>query len=220
MTNRLRIIYDAASKLLVTKGYASTQVSQIAEEASVATGTIYNVFSGKKAILHFVLMSTMDKEYLQRDVTLPIQEIETSLIIRLLTTIAEDLFVKIGKTKDGQIPPFTLMLSILFDYIANYHVAFTIINENREALPDIKAMYGQHVDRLYKVIEKNLIMYIERGEVRNIELPALHIRNIIEELVWWGMYLPYKVPDANIPVSQAKRIALDILSHAYLNNPQ
>lgn len=218
---RLRAIYVAASKLFITKRYANTQVSEIAEAAAIATGTIYNLFAGKKALLHFVLLSTLDKQYFEREITFPIQEVDSQVILGPLICIGEELFTKIGsKTSDDKrLPSFAEMLSILFDYVADYHVAFSIINDNRDALPEIKAKYGEFVSRLYQVLEENLLVCIKRGEVRNVELPKLHIRNIVEEFVWWGMYLPYEVPDVVVPVSQAKGIVLDILRHAYLVNP-
>lgn len=222
VNQRLKAVYDAASYLFIKKGYANTQVSQIAEEAKIATGTIYNLFSGKKAILHFVLLCTFDKHYLDGDITLPIKEADTELIIQHLSHIAEKLFLKIERrTIDGEpVQSFADMLSTLFDYTASYHVAFSIINDNRSAFYEIEKKYRQYLNHLYKVIEENLSYYIERGEVRKVELPELHIRNIIEGITWWSMYLPYQDTDMKLPIVKAKDIALDILKHAYMKNPE
>ncbi len=219
---RLKAVYAAASFLFIKKGYANTQVSQIAEQANIATGTIYNLFKGKKSILHFVLVCTFDKNYLNGDIKLPIKEIDTELIIQNLSQIVEELFLKIEKrTEDGEpVQSFADLLSTLFDYVANYHVAFSIINDNRPVLYEIEEKYRQYVNHLYKVIEENLLHYIKKGEVRNVELPKLHIRNILEGITWWGMYLPYQAPDMNLPVSKTKDIALDILKHAYMKKPE
>jgi AcrR family transcriptional regulator len=219
---RLIAVYDAASFLFIKKGYANTLVSQIAAEANIATGSIYNLFTGKKSILHFVLLSTFDKHYLEGDITLPVKEVDPALIIQHLSQIVEDLFLKVErKTSTGEpVHSFTDMLSILFDYAANYQVAFNIINDNRAVLEEVEEKYRQSVNYMYKVIQESLLYYIERGKVRKIEQPELHIRNIVEGITWWSMYLPYQAPGLKIPVFQAKEIALDILNHAYLTKSE
>lgn len=217
---RLIAVYDAASYLFVKKGYDSTQVSQIAERANIGTGTVYNLFSGKKSILHFVLLSTFDKDYLQKDITLPFKEVEKSVIIDHLNRIIGEVFQKLeGGSDRGKKISFTEMLSVIFDYAASYQVAFNIINDNKSALEDAEEVYRASVSRLYKVIKEKLEDFIKQGEVREIEMLELHIRNILEGITWWSMYLPYQSPDRPLPVEKAREIAIDVLKHAYLVNP-
>lgn len=219
---RLQDVYDAASFLFVKQGYERTQVSEIAERAGVATGTMYNLFSGKKAILDFVLLSTFDRDYLHRDVLLPVQEVESAVLINHLSRVANDLLSQLeNRASDGgPALTFSETLGVFFDYAANYQIAFNTINDNRAALRDVEQVYRKHVNKLYKVIEDNLRLCIKRGEVRQVELPGLHIRNIIEGITWWAMHLPYQVADMNVDPAHAKQIALDVLRHAYLVKPK
>src|SRR5690554_5838497 len=100
---RLKEVYDAASFLFIKKGYLNTQVSEVANRAGIATGTIYNLFSGKKALLHFVILATFDKDYMNGDISLPIKEVEDELIIKKLCEILDQLFSQIErKTEDGE----------------------------------------------------------------------------------------------------------------------
>jgi TetR/AcrR family fatty acid metabolism transcriptional regulator len=46
-----KIILDAALKTFVKRGYPETRVSEIAAEAKVAEGTLYNYFPGKEDLL-------------------------------------------------------------------------------------------------------------------------------------------------------------------------
>jgi AcrR family transcriptional regulator len=219
---RLQAVYDAASFLFVKQGYERTQVSEIAAQAGVATGTMYNLFSGKKAILHFVLLCTFDKDYLRGDVELPVQEVETSRLINHLHRVAGELLEKLEHRAATGEPSLTFSetLTLTFDYAANYQVAFNTINDNRVVLKEVRQVYQQYVGRLYAIIEENFSLAISRGEVRQVELPSLHIRNIIDHLIWWAMYLPYQVQDVKLDPTQAKQIALDVLRHAYLVKPK
>jgi len=219
---RLKEVYDAASFLFIKKGYLNTQVSEVANRAGIATGTIYNLFSGKKALLHFVILATFDKDYMNGDISLPIKEVEDELIIKKLCEILDQLFSQIErKTEDGEpAQSFIDLLSVIFDYAANYQVAFNLINDNWNVLQKIEERYRQYVNRLYDLLEKKLEYYIKQGEVREIEEPGLHLRNIFEGITWWSMYIPYQHPEKKIPITQAKRIALNILEHAYLINPE
>jgi len=218
---RLKAVYDAAGFLFVKKGYNNTQVSQIAEAANIATGTIYNLFTGKKSILHFVLLCNLDKNYLDGQITVPVKEVDDGVIIQHITSIFEDAFSQIArKNKDGKPAlSFVDMLAVMFDNGANYQIAFNIINSNPSALEEVEKRYRRFVNDLYKLIGENLMSYIDGGEVRSIEMPEFHIRNIIEGITWWSMYLPYQRHGVDLPVHKAKEIALDILTHAYLTKP-
>jgi TetR/AcrR family transcriptional regulator, fatty acid metabolism regulator protein len=50
-SDKRKLILDAALKTFVKRGYPDTRVSEIAAEATVAEGTLYNYFSSKEEIL-------------------------------------------------------------------------------------------------------------------------------------------------------------------------
>jgi AcrR family transcriptional regulator len=221
MDRRLLSVYEAAGKLFANRGYATTQVSQIAEAAGIATGTVYALFAGKKAILTFVLLATLDPSHLDQEIELPVREASTETLMRHLSRILGDLFDTVGKRTDEGEPAlsFSGMLGVLFDYVAAYHRAFNIINSHEDVLPELGRTYRRSVDRLYRLMERDMRTYIARGEVRDVALPELHIHNILEGITWWAMYVPDQAPDRKIPVVKAKEIALDVLCHAYLVQP-
>lgn len=49
--DKRRVILDAALKTFVRRGYSETRVSEIASEAGVAEGTLYNYFPSKEDLL-------------------------------------------------------------------------------------------------------------------------------------------------------------------------
>lgn len=218
---RLNAVYHAASYLFVQKGFDHTQVSEIAKMSNIATGTVYNLFAGKKALVHFVLLATMDKEYLKHDIVTPVKEVNHEILASHLNRIVEGLFSQISVKDARGNPAISLMdlLSKVYDYASDYQVAFNIINENKEVLPELEAIYRSYVNNLYELLKNNLNYYIEVKEVRDIEMPELHIRNILEGITWWAMYLPYQNISQKVSEEKAKEIAMDTLKHTYLVNP-
>ncbi len=227
---RLRAVYEAASQLFAARGYGPTQVSQIAERANIATGTIYNLFAGKKAILHFVLLANLNPGGFTEEVQLPIREVPDAHLADTLTPILEQLFQRLAALNASGHPvlSFREILEELFDDIYRFNRAFSIINDNPKELPLAAAQYRSGVDKLYELLDQHLRLYMQAGQVRPIKYPHLHIRNIIEGITWWAIYLPLQAVNLDawnrygsqgLSAAEAKEIALDVLCHAYLINP-
>ena len=73
MENRMNLIYDTASHLFINKGYARTQMKDIAKEIGLSTGMLYVYFTGKRDILNFILKGTIDRAFIAQDFELPIR---------------------------------------------------------------------------------------------------------------------------------------------------
>ena len=119
--SRLHDIYFHAGRLFNTKRYANTKVSEIAKAADVATGTIYNLFTSKKAILTFVIHASLDRDYLNGDIELPIEETDMRLLLELYTHMMNRMGCILQITdSDGNInKSFSQMIIELFDFHAD-----------------------------------------------------------------------------------------------------
>lgn len=206
---RIAAVQEAAIKLFIRQGYGPTQVSQIAAAAGIATGSVYHLFSGKQALFQYILLETLSPG--QAGADLPYGEIPLKDIDAALERVIEDLFVKLN-TYDG----FEDLISVLFDSTARYQAAFNIINDNPQPAGILYDRYTAAVARLYALFSQRIERAIDKGQMRRIEYPALHIRNILETIVWWAMKLPHLEGSGPVNTEKAKEIALDILTHAYL----
>lgn len=56
----IEAIKNAALELFARNGYKSTSISQIAREAGVSKGLLYNYFDSKEALLHDIIMAAVD----------------------------------------------------------------------------------------------------------------------------------------------------------------
>lgn len=54
-------IKQAALELFAHKGYHSTSISDIAKEANVSKGLMYNYFESKEALLHAIIMEAVEE---------------------------------------------------------------------------------------------------------------------------------------------------------------
>jgi AcrR family transcriptional regulator len=58
IARRRQEILAAAAQIFAQKGYAGATTKEIAKEADVAEGTLYNYFGGKREILHAIAVET------------------------------------------------------------------------------------------------------------------------------------------------------------------
>ena len=56
----IETIKKAAMELFARNGYHSTSISQIAREAGVSKGLLYNYFESKEAVLHDIIMEAVE----------------------------------------------------------------------------------------------------------------------------------------------------------------
>ena len=216
---RLHSIYFHAGRLFNTKRYANTKVSEIADAAGVATGTIYNLFTSKKAILTFVIRASLEKDYLDSDIALPIEEADMNRMSELFVKLHDRIFNDILRIEDANgsiIKRFKQMVSDIFDMSADILLATGNIETNASILPELADAFFPVKDKFFQVFEHNLTIYMEAGEIRKMEYPRVHVQCINDILVWWAMNANILMPDISVPRDAAREIAVDLVARAYL----
>lgn len=216
---RLHGIYFAAGRLFNTKRYAKTMVSEIASAAGVATGTIYNLFTSKKAILTFVIRASLEKGYLDGDMPLPIEEADSKELLALFNResgkIVSDL-LRITDYQGNIRRDFVQLISDLFDMHADTLLATNNIEHNASLLPELAQAFFPLRVQVVQSLEESLKLYMAAGEIRQLEYPRIHVQSITDVLTWWAMNAYIAMPDISVPREVAKKIAVDLLAHAYL----
>lgn len=217
MDQRLEQIADAAASLFLRQGYSRTQMSHIARAAGVSVGALYLDFTGKRAILNFVLKRAIDPEVSQRELPRPITddlfpglegEIEAAF-----RRSAEDF----GRhLTDGADYSFEDMLSDAFDMLARYAVGCLFIEKNQFDFPGLTELYREHRTRFFQTVTGYLRRFVEEGTVRPLDSVDLTASLIIELLTCWAMDARYTAFEPlNLSLEQAKALCLDNLLSAY-----
>jgi len=216
--NRLQQIYDAASRLFIVQGYAQTRIEHIAKAAGVSVGTIYNEFTGKREILHFIIKCNIDPEYIKRDFTRPISEND-------FTALSEEFFVVASKAQERftrflpdevHLYSFERLISDIFDTIAKYAVAFLFIERNPAESGPIFNRYNDYRGQFISTFMEYIKAFMESGEIRELKYPQHAVVLIVETLSWWCMHRPYsRYSNVDISMEQAKEVVMDGLVSAY-----
>ena len=159
-----------AGRLFDENSYANTKMVEIAKDSGIAVGTMYSAFTGKDAVLSFVIYATLDKDYLSKEITLPIKPIDPSILIMQLRKVF-DMFEEAMNImdKEGTIcKDFPTLIGDLFDLFADYLLALDNIEKNSGVLEELSQEYLPRKRAYFKELENILKLYMEKGQIRNI----------------------------------------------------
>lgn len=219
MENRLQSIYDAASFLFINKGYARTQIKDIAKQIGLSTGMIYVYFKGKKEILDFLLKCTVDSSFIERSLEYPIDESWfTSLhdeIVTALTENEERFSRPLQNGAEGY--PFEEMLSDCYDTICRYGTGCLILEKNLDSVGKLGDYYQSYRREFYQHFLNYIQIYMDKGELRSLKYPELTCKLMIETVSWWAMHImndAFEI-ERDIDPAAAKEVCLDNLISAY-----
>lgn len=215
---RIRAIRDAAALLFLRQGYSKTQISHIAKAIGVSVGTIYHEFAGKREIMHFVLKSTIEPEYLEREFERPItDDLFHGLdeeILAAFEECAEKFSGHLRNEADGY--SFEALISDAFDFLSQYAVGCLFIEKNQFDFKDLASSYRRYRRQFFNAMTQYISIFIDKGILRPLKSVELTTTLIIEMLSWWTMDMRYtSFETKDIPVALAKEICMDNIITAY-----
>ena len=215
---RLRKIYQEAGRLFNNKGYANTKMAEIAKASGIAVGTMYSSFTGKDAVLSFVIYATLDKDYLSSDITLPIKPIEASRLIELLKKVLDHASTSVLNVTDesGNIrKSFPELMDGLFDLFADYLLAFDNIETNAGVLEELNEIYWPQKMAYFGELGDYLRLYMKAGQIRELTHLQSHVLFLTNTLTWWALNANLSFPEEPVPREVAKEFCLGMIRRAY-----
>lgn len=216
---RLQRILEAASHLFINLGYSRTQISHIAKQAGISVGSVYALFTGKKAILCFVLKMTLEPGFMEHDLELPIGEDCFDGLHQEIKQ-AFDTNNRLFSAHLMEPPseyPFSQMLSDAFDIVARYGTGCLLFEKNPKDCAGLIQGYVQYREKFFRTFLQYVELYVANGTVRTLEYPFHSVSLMIETIAWWAMHVRYDAFEAqrDLPEKVAKTVCLDALIHAY-----
>lgn len=219
MENRLKLFYDAGSRLFINKGYARTQIKDIAKEINLSTGMLYQYFTSKRDILSFILKCTIDPTVLDNDYEFPIQSDMFKNLDDEIKAGFEENQLQLASHLADQTKGYPLaeMFSDAYDLISKYGVGCLIIEHNVDDLTELAQYYRSYRRKYFQLIKEYVEIYIGKGEFRKTQETHYTTRAIVEIMAWWGMHVANDAFDIDKTISKenAKEICMDNLMNAY-----
>lgn len=215
---KLQKIYAEAGRLFNQNGYANTKMAEIAKASGIAVGTMYSAFTGKDAVLSFVIYATLDKDYLSSEISFPIKPIESPKLIALLTKVIDNVFgsvLNITDDKGKLCKDFIILMEELFDLFADYLLAFDNIEKNAGILEELSELHWPQKLAYFEKLGEHLRLYMEYGQIRKFTHVSSHVLFLTNTLTWWALNSNLSIPNEPIPRDTAKEICMGILKRAY-----
>lgn len=215
---KLQKIYSEAGRLFDENGYANTKMADIAKASGIAVGTMYSAFTGKDAVLSFVIYATLDKDYLTSEITLPVKPIEESKLIELLTKVLEnasDSIMNITDEEGNICKDFLTLMGELFDLFADYLLALDNIEKNKGVLEELREVYLPQKWAYFEKLGDYLRMYMNHGQIREFDHISSHVLFLTNTLTWWALNANLSFPAEPIPRDVAREICMGIIQRAY-----
>lgn len=215
---KLLKIYSEAGRLFNQKGYANTKMAEIAKASEIAVGTMYSAFTGKDAVLSFVIYATLDKNYFSSEITFPIKPIESPKLISLLTKVIDNVFGSVLNITDSEgniCKDFMKLMDELFDLFADYLLAFDNIEKNEGILEELSEIYWPQKLAYFEKLGAYLRLYMENGQVRKLTNIPSHVLFLTNTLTWWALNSNLSIPNEPVPRDTAKDICMGIIKRSY-----
>lgn len=215
---KLQKIYSEAGRLFNKNGYANTKMAEIAKASGIAVGTMYSAFTGKDAVLSFVIYATLDKNYLSNEISFPIKPIESPKLIALLNNVIDNAFgsvLNITDNKGNICKDFLKLMDELFDLFADYLLALDNIEKNAGILEELSEIYWPQKLAYFGKLGDYLRLYMENGQIRKLTHISSHVLFLTDTLTWWALNSNLSIPNEPIPRDAAKEICMGIIKRAY-----
>jgi len=193
--NRINDITRAAIKVFRQKGFRQAQMGDIAKEAKVASGTLYNYFESKSHLFVYVMMNGAPQD----NKSMPSPEASSARteedLIKILKRdlkgrarlASVDRFLETEAKDIGLATEIATILEELWDLMEENHVQIAIIEKSATEFLEMAEIFDKHARR-YTVeqIEEYLSLRIRQGVIRKLNSIRGMARAMSESLSWFA----------------------------------
>ena len=216
--DRLLAIVDAATEVFAQTGYAAAQMVDVAREAGVSVGTLYNYVEGKAALL--LLCAERPFADITEGRRLPVPTPDRGeLVARLEATLSRH--VRVVALEQALVDPVRAetvdahvrqIVGELFDLIATTRVAADAMERSARDAPDLGELFYR---RVRVRLLGQLVEYCSRVDrVRPLPAPVtpeLAARFVLETVTWWARHRHRDATPPEIDDAQARSVAIALV---------
>lgn len=214
---KLISLLDVSAMQFLKKGYKQTQVSDIAKDASIATGSIYNYFEGKRALFDCTICYLFDLNWSYDEITFPFKEISHEDIWQdYIKKSFEFYYSRLYDIYNCE-NPFIEFIDAIFSMLNTHWRGILILERDTISWPLLSKEYSEGRSEFIGYTEKAFIELMKKGYVNEIDESQVswHVRFIIESISWWGMHRKYMNEEQFDNDDKAKDIVIEVITRAY-----
>ncbi|MQS52581.1 TetR/AcrR family transcriptional regulator [Companilactobacillus mishanensis] len=191
--SRLQNIFESSCDLFINLGYTETKMKDIAKKSNISVGSMYDLFTSKKALLDFIFMTTLDESQIQYSGDLPIQGIDNSTLVKKTKNTYELKTEQLDQNLTEKNSKFTLesLITELFELFNIYGRYFLILEKNPNINRELIGLYENYRNKLYKNISTYLSNNIVSGKIRSLDNPFYDSMLIVDLIFWWATHKKY-----------------------------
>jgi AcrR family transcriptional regulator len=193
--NRVSDIVRAAVVVFGNKGFRLARMEEIAEEAGVSAGTLYNHFRNKVHLFSYVLQNGIPEDGgpppLSEDSIVETEKEMLDLMKRRLKTASRFESVSTAlrkKRKDIDLEKeFSDILREWWELLEGNRVQISILEKSLSEFPELAGIYDRYGRRhLLEQIEKYLTVRTKQGIIRSLNSIPGMARMLMEAISWFG----------------------------------
>ena len=212
--HRLTASADAANRVFGRRGFERTQMAEVAAEAGVSVGTLYNYVVGKDALLLVGALAAFGD--LEVD-ALPYEVSDRAALIERLRAAVQARIVLPSLAGDPPDGPATVddvgtVVGELFDLLAATREAADAFERCASEAPDLAAVF--YVDargHLLAVLERFVADRVRDGAGPALPPPAVAARHVLETVTWFARHRHHD-PEVALTDGEARAAAIALLT--------
>lgn len=160
-------IRKAAVEVISREGFFNTRMQDIADQAVLAVGTIYNYFSSKDEVLSYIFKTEMQRR------------------IKIMSELKE----KDLSTKEFLRQFLNKHFAVL---IENPHLGRVLVREKDFSKGKKKGEIKEHMDSLIKILENLFAEGVKKGEIKeiNTHLTAVYFFGSMQGIIEYALTEP------------------------------
>ncbi len=223
MDRMARIVRKATRSFLI-RGYRRTQVADIAEDAGIAEGTVFNYFESKEALFDFLIRASVLQSPLENWQSPPIPTPEPGATLEFLK--AESQRINISGTlktaigKDTCPDPGLELEAIIrhiFRQISTFHVLYLLVEKSALDWPEMEIIWREHlVYPWMRLLEQYLDKRISQGHLRRVRDTHAAMWSILWLIDFFAKDRPYSPEADRISEEVGEETVLEIALRTFI----
>jgi AcrR family transcriptional regulator len=220
---RLLAIVDAATEVFAQRGFAATQMVDVARAAGLSVGTLYNYVEGKEALLLLGAERPFADISAGRALPVPTPD-RAELLARLAETLDHNVRV-VGLERALAAPTevaavrgqMAQIVGELFDLLAATRVGADAMERSARDAPDLAELFYRRVR--VRLLDQLVEYYRRVAAVAPLPTrltPDLAARFTLETVTWWARHRHRDPEPPEVDDAGAREVAIELVVGALL----